>query len=76
VEGDPAGRDAIERTLAAATEVLRQHTPDADGWCLGCLNIWDRLVLWEQCTQAGWAAAVHAASIEGRLDDRPASPPD
>jgi hypothetical protein len=47
--------------LAAAAEVLRQHVPDADGWCLGCLAVWDRLVFIEHCTQVRWAAAVRAA---------------
>jgi hypothetical protein len=60
VDADPADRDAMERLLGAAAEVLRQHTPDQDGWCRGCLNTWGRLVLMEQCTQAQWAAAVHA----------------
>jgi hypothetical protein len=58
--GDPAGRDAIERTLAAATEILRLHTPDRDGWCHGCSALWGRLVLVEQCTQVRWATAVRA----------------
>jgi hypothetical protein len=67
VTSDPAGRDAM---LAAAAEVERQHVPDADGWCLGCLALWGRLVLIEQCTQLTWAAAVYAAYGGG---DRPAS---
>jgi hypothetical protein len=58
VDVDPADRDGIARTVAAAGEVLRQHVPDADGWCLGCSASWGRLVLIEQCTQLEWATAV------------------
>ena len=77
MEGDPAGRDAaLARTLAAAAEVVRVHVPDADGWCLGCLAQWGRLVFIEQCTQVQWAAAVRAAYGLGRRDDWPASPRD
>jgi len=76
VDADPADREATERTLAAAAEVLRQHTPDADGWCLGCLAQWGRLVFIEQCTQVQWAAAVRAAYGQGRRGDWPASPRD
>jgi hypothetical protein len=65
VTNDPAGRDAI---LAAAAEVARQHVPDADGWCLGCLALWGRLVFIEQCAQLKWATAVHATYSGG---DRP-----
>lgn len=62
VDGDPADRDAaLARTLAAAADVVRAHVPDADGWCLGCLALWGRLVLIEQCTQLRWATAVRAA---------------
>jgi len=52
---------AFARTLAAAADVVRAHIPDADGWCLGCLALWGRLVPIEQCTQLRWAAAVRAA---------------
>ena len=44
-----------------AAEVLRQHVPDGDGWCLGCSELWDRLVFIDQCQQARWATAVHVA---------------
>jgi hypothetical protein len=57
VTSDQAGRDAM---LATAAEVVRQHLPDADGWCLGCLTFWGRLVFIEQCTQLKWASAVQA----------------
>jgi len=60
VNGEPDEDAALARTLAAADAVLRQHVPDADGWCLGCSALWGRLVLIEQCTQRRWAAAVHA----------------
>jgi hypothetical protein len=68
VTNDPAGRDAI---LAAAAEVARQHVPDADSWCLGCLALWGRLVFIEQCTQLKWATAVQVTYSGG---DRPTSP--
>jgi hypothetical protein len=62
VTGEPVGGDAaLARTLAAAAVVLHQHVPDVEGWCLGCLALWGRLVLIEQCTQRRWAAAVQAA---------------
>jgi len=74
VDADPAARDATDRVIAAAAEVLRQHVPDADGWCLGCLALWGRLVFIEGCTQVQWAAAVRAAYGQGRRDDRPVPP--
>ncbi len=40
VDSDPAPRDSVERTLAAAAEALGQHVRDADGWCLGWLAVW------------------------------------
>jgi hypothetical protein len=64
--------DTPDRLIAAATEVLRQHGPDAEGWCRGCLSLWGRLVTFEQCTQAEWVAAVHTAYQDGSHDDRPA----
>ncbi len=76
MDGDPAARDTLARTLAAAAEVMRQHTPDADGWCRGCLALWGRLMLIEQCTQLQWAVAVRAAYVQGRRGDRLASPRD
>jgi hypothetical protein len=60
VDGDPAGRDATDRVISSAAAVLRHHTPDADGWCQGCLRLWARLA-WHPCEQAKWATAVHAA---------------
>ena len=54
-----ADREGIARTLAAAAEVVRQHVPDEDGWCVGCLASWGRLVLIEQGTQRQWAVAVY-----------------
>lgn len=57
---DP-GAGCLDRLLESAAEVLRRHVPDRDGWCLGCSQVWGRLVLIEQCTQAQWAAAVFAA---------------
>jgi hypothetical protein len=68
VDSDPADRDGVRQLLTAAAEVVRQHTPDADDWCLGCLALWGRLVFIEQCTQLQWAAAVHA-----RYGGRPTS---
>jgi hypothetical protein len=77
VDADPAARDVTERVLAAAAEVLRQHRPDGDGWCSGCLAVWGRLVFFERCMQVAWAAAaVRAAYMQGRRDDRPAPPTD
>jgi len=60
VDGDPADRDAMARLLAVAVAVLRQHRPDAEGWCWGCLNVWGRLATFP-CETAKWAAAVRAA---------------
>lgn len=62
MDSDPPAdpRDQVE----FAGEVLQQHTPDRDGWCMGCMNLWARLVLFDQCTQAQWATAVHAAYTE------------
>lgn len=59
VDGDPTGRDAAERMLAAAADVSRQHIPDGDGWCAGCLDLWARLAPFP-CLQAQWAAATQA----------------
>jgi hypothetical protein len=59
VASDPADRDGIQRLRTAAAEVLRQHTPDEDGWCTGCLGLWGRLVLFP-CESVRWAAAVRA----------------
>ncbi len=75
MDATPAA-DSPDRVIAFAAEVLRQHTPDRDGWCRGCLALWGRLVFFEQCTQVQWAEAVHAFYAEGRRDDRPASSPD
>jgi hypothetical protein len=76
VDSGPVDREAIERVRAAAAEVLRQHTPDSDGWCRGCYTLWGRLVLIEQCTHAEWARwAVHAATVELHGGEGPASPP-
>jgi hypothetical protein len=60
VGSDPADGDGIQRLCAAAAEVLRQHAPDEDGWCTGCLGLWGRLVPFP-CESAKWAAAVRAA---------------
>ncbi len=60
MDADPAARDAIERTLAAADEVLRQHIPDRGGTCWGCLELWGQLAPYP-CLQAEWAMAVRAA---------------
>jgi len=69
VDADPAAQDAIERTLAAADEVLRRHTSDAGGTCWGCRDVWGRLAPYP-CQQAKWAMAVRAA-YGG--DERPVS---
>ncbi len=61
MDGDPAGRDAVERTLAAAAEVARQHVPNRYGCCVGCSALGGRLVFIEQCAQIQWAEAVRAA---------------
>jgi hypothetical protein len=37
-----------------------QHTPDAVGWCAGCLTLWGRLAP-SPCESARSAAAVRAA---------------
>ncbi len=63
--------DPRDRAIAYAAEVLRQHTPDRDGWCLGCLDLWGRLVFIDQCTQAQWVAAVHAHTSRGDATTRP-----
>ena len=60
---DAADRDGVARVLAAAAEVLRQHTSDAGGWCSGCLTLWGRLAPFP-CESAKWAAAVRAAYTE------------
>jgi hypothetical protein len=60
VDADAVVRDAIGRTLAAAAEVLRQHTSDAGGLCWGCLDLWGRLAPYP-CEQVKWATAVRAA---------------
>jgi hypothetical protein len=56
-----AARMGTHRLLAAAGEVTREHRPDADGWCQGCLRLWSRLA-WYPCEQASWAAAVAVAA--------------
>lgn len=61
MDADPAAPDETSRVLRAAAEVLRQHLPDTDGWCLGCVALWGRLVFHEHCTQAQWARAIYAA---------------
>jgi hypothetical protein len=66
MDSDPQALSAVDRTIVAATDVLRTHRADADGWCLGCLAAWGRLVFFEQCTQVQWAAAVHAKYLSGR----------
>jgi hypothetical protein len=60
VHSDPADRADTARVLAVAAEVLRQHAPDVDGWCAGCLTLWGRLAPFP-CEMTKWAAAVHAA---------------
>ncbi len=60
MDGDPAGRDAVERTLAAAAEVLRLHVPNRYGVCMGCSALGGRLVFIECCVQRQWAEAVRA----------------
>jgi hypothetical protein len=60
VHSDPADRADTAPMLAVAAEVLRQHAPDADGWCGGCLTLWGRLAP-HPCETAKWAAAVRAA---------------
>ena len=66
--------DGIERVLANAATIARQHVPDRDGWCVGCLQVWGRLVSYP-CTQAEWAAAVFAApDLGGRSDHDPPGP--
>jgi hypothetical protein len=60
VDGDPAERDAIAHTLAAAAEVLRQHVPNRYGVCLGCSELGGRLVFIECCVQRQWAEAARA----------------
>jgi hypothetical protein len=57
MDAEPVAQGATDRVIAAAAEVLRQHTPDADGWCQGCLSVWGRLAPFP-CGQAKWAAAV------------------
>jgi hypothetical protein len=69
VNADSAAPDEASRLLARAAEVLRQHLPDADGWCVGCVLLWGRLVFYEQCTQAQWARAVRLA-YRSQLQDR------
>jgi hypothetical protein len=66
VSGEPGdGEKGTDRVVAFAASVLRYHTPDADGWCLGCLTFWGRLAPFP-CQQARWALAVRAA-----YDDEP-----
>jgi hypothetical protein len=60
VDADAADREGVARVLAAAAVVLRQHRPDAGGWCSGCLTLWGRLAPFP-CESAMWAAAVCAA---------------
>jgi hypothetical protein len=72
MDSDPQALSAVDRTVAAATEVLRMHRPDTDGWCLACLAAWGRLVFIEQCTLVQWAAAVHAKYVPRRPEDPPA----
>lgn len=66
MEVDPAAWKGFAPMLAAASEVARLHVSDADGWCVGCLAAWGRLVSVEQCTQLQWAAAVQARYGTGR----------
>ncbi|HYS40815.1 MAG TPA: hypothetical protein VEO01_34825 [Pseudonocardiaceae bacterium] len=61
MDGDPAGRDAMERILAAAAEVVRRHVPNRYGVCVGCSELGGRLVFIEYCGQRQWAEAVRAA---------------
>lgn len=72
MSGGPAA-DGPERVFADAVTVAGLHVPDRDGWCVGCLQVWGRLVPYP-CTQAEWAQAVLAApDLDGRPDrDRPA----
>jgi hypothetical protein len=72
VDTDPAP-DPRDRTTAYAADVVRQHTPDPEGWCTGCLNLWGRLTPYP-CTQAEWVAAIRAADVDGRGDAGPGSP--
>jgi len=65
VDADAAARDAVERTLAAADEVVRQHVPDKGGTCWGCLELWGRLAPYP-CPQATWAIAVRAKFGSGQ----------
>lgn len=62
MDGDPTTDDDRERVIAFAASVLRDHVPDADGWCLGCLSLWGRLAP-HPCEQAKWATAVYAAYV-------------
>jgi hypothetical protein len=43
--------------LQTAAQTLAVHVDDGGGCCLGCLQIWGRLV-WVPCEQARWAHAV------------------
>lgn len=65
MDADRADRDRVARTLAVAAEVLRRHTPDRGGWCLGCLSLWGRLAPYP-CETAKWATAVRAAYADPR----------
>lgn len=60
---DSAADDGTHRLLAFADSVLRHHTPDADGWCYGCLSRWRRLAPYP-CETVKWANAVRAAYTE------------
>jgi hypothetical protein len=51
----------MERTLAAAAEVLRLHVPNRYGVCMGCSALGGRLVFVEHCAQVRWAEAVRVA---------------
>lgn len=57
MDAEPVAQSGTDRAIAAAAEVLREHTPDADEWCRGCLSLWGRLAPYP-CEQAKWAAAV------------------
>jgi hypothetical protein len=60
VDGGLAADEGTDRVIASAVSVLRYHTPDAGGCCLGCLAWWRRLVPFP-CEQAKWAMRVRAA---------------
>lgn len=63
-------RDSTGALLDAAAAVIRTHRSGPDGFCLGCLDLWARLVT-SPCAQTVWALAVVETHGVTQWDPRP-----